>query len=85
MDDMRRRGIDFRHGQYLQRRRALSRSRNSVLGRVQGLFRDRPGQGFLLVAASPLTRSGYPACDDFRKNAGSAIGAIVVGGGAATP
>src|SRR6478672_13578579 len=69
MDDMRCAGIDFlTMGQYLQPTPRHAR----VAEFVTPLAFDAYGaiaraKGFLLVAASPLTRSSYHAGDDFKK------------------
>src|SRR6266567_3948538 len=69
MDDMRSAGVDFlTMGQYLQPTPRHARVEEFV---TQPSF-DAYGsiaraKGFLLVAASPLTRSSYHAGDDFKK------------------
>ena len=69
MDDMRMADIDFiTIGQYLQ-----PTPRHAVVDRFvppaefKSYARMARGKGFLMVAASPLTRSSYHAGDDFAK------------------
>ena len=84
MDDLRAADVDFLTiGQYLQPTRntrpssATYRQKNSTPCARRGL-----AKGFLLVAASPLTRSSYHASDDFaalkaaRHASASALGAL---------
>jgi lipoic acid synthetase len=69
MDDMRSAGVDFlTMGQYLQPTPRHAKVEEFVTPQAF----DAHGaiaraKGFLLVAASPLTRSSYHAGDDFRK------------------
>ena len=69
MDDMRARDIDFLTvGQYLQ----PTPGHHPVIRFVTpeeftGLARAATAKGFLMVSASPLTRSSYLADDDFQK------------------
>jgi lipoic acid synthetase len=69
MDDMRSAGIDFlTMGQYLQptpRHATVEEFVTPDAFRAYGSIAR--AKGFLLVAASPLTRSSYHAGDDFRK------------------
>jgi lipoyl synthase len=69
MDDLRSANVDFLTiGQYLQPTR-----KHAEVGRYvppeefDGLAQAARAKGFLLVAASPLTRSSYHAGDDFRR------------------
>jgi len=69
MDDLRAAGVDFLTiGQYLQ-----PTPKHHVVARFvppdefDGLKRMALGKGFLMVSASPLTRSSYFAGDDFQK------------------
>ncbi|WP_417515475.1 lipoyl synthase [Minwuia sp.] len=69
MDDLRSADVDFLTiGQYLQ----PSRKHHAVAEFVtpeafQSYERNAYGKGFLMVSASPLTRSSYHAGDDFEK------------------
>jgi lipoic acid synthetase len=67
MDDLRAADVDFLTvGQYLQptpKHAAINRFVTPE--EFDGLRRLALGKGFLLVAASPLTRSSYHAGDDF--------------------
>ena len=71
MDDMRSAGVDFiTIGQYLQPTPRHTRSRADPCRLVsRGVRAHGAGQGFLMVAASPLTRSSYHAGDDFARRA----------------
>ena len=69
MDDLRAAGVDFLTiGQYLQ-----PTPKHHVVARFvppdefESLKRMALGKGFLMVSASPLTRSSYFAGDDFQK------------------
>ena len=69
MDDMRAAGVDFiTIGQYLQ-----PTPKHAPLDRFwtpeefEGLTRMAKNKGFLMVSASPLTRSSHHAGDDFAK------------------
>jgi len=69
MDDLRTANVDFLTiGQYLQ-----PTPKHHVVARFvppdefEGLKRMALGKGFLMVSASPLTRSSYFAGDDFEK------------------
>jgi len=69
MDDLRAASVDFLTiGQYLQ-----PTPKHHVVARFvppdefEGLKRMALGKGFLMVSASPLTRSSYFAGDDFQK------------------
>ena len=69
MDDMRSADIDFLTiGQYLQptprHARVVSFVEPKAFASYAAIGRAK---GFLLVAASPLTRSSYHAGDDFQK------------------
>jgi len=69
MDDMRAAGVDFLTiGQYLQ----PSRKHHAVARYVTpeefaGYEKAAYSKGFLMVSATPLTRSSYHAGDDFRR------------------
>ena len=70
MDDLRSADVDFLTiGQYLQPTRKHAEVKRFVhAGRVQGLRADcAVAKGFLMVSASPLTRSSYHAGDDFAR------------------
>src|SRR5215212_5882121 len=69
MDDMRSAGIDFlTMGQYLQPTPRHARVEEFVTPDAFKAYASiARAKGFLLVAASPLTRSSYHAGDDFRK------------------
>mgnify|MGYP000465631031 FL=1 len=69
MDDLRSADVDFMTiGQYLQ-----PTAKHHVLDRFvtpeefAGYERNAYGKGFLMVSATPLTRSSYHAGDDFRR------------------
>ena len=70
MDDLRTADVDFLTiGQYLQPTRKHAEVKAFITpDDVQGL-RDawRYSKGFLMVSASPLTRSSYHAGDDFAR------------------
>src|SRR3954471_23582201 len=69
MDDLREAGVDFLTiGQYLQ----PTPKHHPVAGFVtpdefEGYHRQAMGKGFLMVSASPLTRSSYHAGEDFSR------------------
>jgi lipoic acid synthetase len=67
MDDLRTAGVDFLTiGQYLQPTRKHAEVRRFVPpDEFMGLERTAYAKGFLMVAASPLTRSSYHAGEDF--------------------
>jgi lipoic acid synthetase len=69
MDDLRAADIDFLTiGQYLQptpKHHAVARF--VTPDEFEGYRRMAFGKGFLMVSASPLTRSSYFAGDDFAK------------------
>lgn len=69
MDDMRSAGIDFlTMGQYLQPTQKHAKVMEFVPPKVfEAYSAIARAKGFLLVAASPLTRSSYHAGDDFAK------------------
>jgi lipoic acid synthetase len=69
MDDMRSAGIDFlTMGQYLQPTPRHATVEAFVTPQAFDAYAAiARAKGFLLVAASPLTRSSYHAGDDFRK------------------
>ncbi|MEM7743502.1 MAG: lipoyl synthase [Pseudomonadota bacterium] len=69
MDDMRAAGVDFLTvGQYLQptpKHHAVARYWNP--DEFEALEKTAYSKGFLMVSASPLTRSSYHAGDDFAR------------------
>ena len=69
MDDMRSAGIDFlTMGQYLQPTPKHAKVMDFVTPATFNAYASiARAKGFLLVAASPLTRSSYHAGDDFAK------------------
>ncbi|WP_300378874.1 lipoyl synthase [Henriciella sp.] len=69
MDDMRSAGIDFLTiGQYLQpTRKHAAVDRFVTPEEFQSLEEIARSKGFLMVSASPLTRSSYHAGEDFEK------------------
>jgi lipoic acid synthetase len=69
MDDMRSAGVDFlTMGQYLQPTPKHAKVEEFVTPQSFDAYAAiASAKGFLLVAASPLTRSSYHAGDDFRK------------------
>jgi lipoic acid synthetase len=69
MDDMRSADIDFlTMGQYLQPTPRHAKVAEFVAPQAFAAYSSiARAKGFLLVAASPLTRSSYHAGDDFAK------------------
>jgi lipoic acid synthetase len=69
MDDLRSAGVDFLTiGQYLQPSRRHAQVQRFVPpDEFDALRRIGVAKGFLLVAASPLTRSSYHAGEDFER------------------
>src|SRR5437763_8112263 len=69
MDDMRSAGVDFlTMGQYLQPTLRHAKVEEFVTPQAFDAYAAiARAKGFLLVAASPLTRSSYHAGDDFKK------------------
>ncbi len=69
MDDLRAAEVDFMTiGQYLQpTRKHLAIDRFVTPEEFAGLQQMAYGKGFLMVSASPLTRSSYHAGDDFER------------------
>ena len=69
MDDMRAASVDFLTiGQYLQpTRKHAAIDRFVTPDEFQAYKRTAEEKGFLLVAASPLTRSSYHAAQDFAR------------------
>ncbi len=69
MDDMRSAGVDFLTiGQYLQpTRRHVAVDRFVAPEEFEGYATIARSKGFLMVAASPLTRSSYHADEDFAR------------------
>jgi lipoyl synthase len=78
MDDLRAAQVDFLTiGQYLQ-----PTAKHHPVGRFvtpeefDGFRRQALGKGFLMVSASPLTRSSYHAGDDFSRLRAARVAAI---------
>jgi lipoyl synthase len=73
MDDLRAADVDFLTiGQYLQPTKKHHAVERFVPPEEFDMFkRQGQGKGFLLVAASPLTRSSHHAGDDFRRLRGA--------------
>ena len=69
MDDLRSANVDFLTiGQYLQPTRKHAQVKSFVTpDEFDAYKRHALGKGFLLVSASPLTRSSYHADEDFAK------------------
>lgn len=69
MDDMRSAGVDFLTiGQYLQpTRKHAALDRYWTPEEFQGLAAAAEAKGFLMVSASPLTRSSHHAGEDFAR------------------
>ena len=69
MDDMRANGVDFLTlGQYLQpTRKHAAVDRYVTLEEFESYRQTAYAKGFLLAAASPLTRSSYHAAEDFAR------------------
>jgi lipoic acid synthetase len=69
MDDMRSAGIDFLTiGQYLQpTRKHAAVDRYVTPDEFKGYETIARAKGFLMVSATPLTRSSYHAGDDFKR------------------
>jgi lipoic acid synthetase len=69
MDDLRAANVDFLTiGQYLQpTRKHAAVERFVTPDEFKAYERTAYGKGFLLVSASPLTRSSYHAGDDFSR------------------
>ena len=69
MDDMRAADVDFLTiGQYLQPTPKHHRVDRFVTPDEFAAYREAAyGKGFLMVSATPLTRSSYPAGDDFAR------------------
>jgi lipoyl synthase len=69
MDDLRSANVDFLTiGQYLQpTRKHAEVDRYVAPEEFEALAQAARAKGFLLVAASPMTRSSYHAGDDFRR------------------
>ncbi len=69
MDDMRSAGVDFLTvGQYLQpTRKHAAVDRYVTPEEFEALERAAYAKGFLMVSASPLTRSSYHAGEDFER------------------
>jgi lipoic acid synthetase len=69
MDDLRAAGVDFLTiGQYLQptpKHHAIDRFVTPE--EFQRFEKQAYGKGFLMVSASPLTRSSYHAAEDFQR------------------
>ena len=69
MDDLRSANVDFLTiGQYLQPTRKHAEVKRFVTPEVFTAYeRTAFAKGFLMVSASPLTRSSYHAGDDFAR------------------
>jgi lipoic acid synthetase len=69
MDDLRAHDVDFLTiGQYLQPTlRHISVARFAAPEEFEGLRAEAEARGFLMVSASPLTRSSYHADEDFER------------------
>ena len=69
MDDMREAGVDFLTiGQYLQpTKKHLPVERFVTPTEFETLERMAVGKGFLMVSATPMTRSSYHAGEAFEK------------------
>jgi lipoic acid synthetase len=69
MDDLRSADVDFLTiGQYLQpSRKHHAIDRFITPDEFASYERNAYGKGFLMVSASPLTRSSYHAGDDFQR------------------
>ena len=69
MDDVRSAGVDFLTiGQYLQpTRKHVAVDRFVTPAEFDGYAAAAKAKGFLVVSASPLTRSSYHAADDFER------------------
>ena len=78
MDDLRSADVDFLTiGQYLQPTRKHAEVKNFITpDEFKSYERMALAKGFLLVAASPLTRSSYHAGDDFAKLRAARIAAL---------
>ena len=85
MDDMRSAGIDFlTMGQYLQPTPKHARVEEFVAPDAFKAYASiARAKGFLLVAASPLTRSSYHAGEDFKKMRDARNAQLARAGGAA--
>lgn len=78
MDDLRTANVDFLTiGQYLQpTRKHAAVERFVTLEEFRAYEQMAYGKGFLLVAASPLTRSSYHAGDDFARLRAARVGTV---------
>lgn len=87
MDDMRSAGIDFLTvGQYLQPTSRHARVEEFIAPPVfAGYAAVARAKGFLLVAASPLTRSSYHAGEDFERLKAARLAALQRAGSGAPP
>ncbi|MGH6659457.1 MAG: lipoyl synthase, partial [Sphingomicrobium sp.] len=85
MDDMRSAGVDFlTMGQYLQPTPRHATVEEFVTPQAFDAYAAiARAKGFLLVAASPLTRSSYHAGDDFRKMQANRASQLARAGGGA--
>ncbi|WP_026353981.1 lipoyl synthase [Woodsholea maritima] len=81
MDDMRSAGVDFLTiGQYLQpTRKHAAIDRYVTPEEFKGYETIARAKGFLMVSASPLTRSSYHAGDDFEKMRAARDAALAAG------
>jgi len=82
MDDMRSAGVDFLTiGQYLQpTRKHAAVDRYVTPDEFRGYETIARAKGFLMVSASPLTRSSYHAGDDFARMRAAREAALAAGG-----
>jgi lipoic acid synthetase len=80
MDDLRAAEVDFLTiGQYLQpTRKHAAIDRFVTPETLQSYKRNAESKGFLLVAASPLTRSSYHAAEDFERLKAARLAALGV-------
>jgi lipoic acid synthetase len=78
MDDLRSADVDvLTIGQYLQPTRKHAEVKRFVPpAEFDALRRTAQAKGFLLVAASPLTRSSYHAAEDFARLRAARLAAL---------
>ena len=67
MDDLRSADVDFLTIGHIFNRQKASRCGSIVHPNDQSYEQAAYGKGFLMVSATPLTRSSYHAGDDFKK------------------
>lgn len=79
MDDLREAKVDFLTiGQYLQpTKNHVSVDRYVTPEEFKYLERVATTKGFLMVSASPLTRSSYHADEDFQTLKASSLGSVL--------